>query len=205
MLAFFTVIQNGLIWMSRRWWAVVLVLLLNFAAFNILFALEDTFEAASGVPTFDTQNDLTPARLLEQLPLYTGEAREAYLRFSAFDFVFPLVAGTFLVVLWTLFLRANTWAFAGRMLRATLPQAAWFATIFDYMENFSLLTILNTSGTPADTLVNAAITFKQLKLAMLTASGAVSMVLLVLLVANVVTRLTQRHKGQTEPTARLTN
>ena len=55
---------------SRSPWRFALVAALNAGAFAVLFALEDRFEAITGLPVFDTQNYLTPAALEQQLPLY---------------------------------------------------------------------------------------------------------------------------------------
>jgi hypothetical protein len=168
---------------------ILLVIVLNFAAFGILFSLEEQFEALAGVPTFDTQNDLTAATLRAQLPLYTGDARDAYLRFIAFDFVFPLVAGLFSAVMWALLLRANNWPLAARLLRWNLPLLPLLGTLFDYAENVGLLLILNNGA--ADGLVAAALTAKQLKLTMLAITGAGSGALLVFAAANWLYRLTR--------------
>ena len=65
---------------SRSPWRFALIAVLNAAAFAALFALEDRFEVITGVPVFDTQNGLTPAALVKQLPLYQGEALTAYLQ-----------------------------------------------------------------------------------------------------------------------------
>lgn len=171
---------------SRRWWAVVLVFALNFAAFSILFALEDQFEALSGVPTFDTQNDLTATLIREQLPLYVGEARAAYERFAAFDFVFPLVAGIFIAVIWALLLRINRLPLAARLLAWNLPLFPLIGTLWDYLENLSLLTILNAGATLSPTMIDAALLFKRLKLTWLFATGPITILLLVLLIIGVV-------------------
>lgn len=180
---------------SRRWWIVLLALILNFAAFSLLFALEDQFEVFSGgVPTFDTQNDLTQTLILEQLPLYQGEARAAYLRFAAFDFVFPLVAGIFLVLIYTLLLRLNTWSFAQRLLKWRLPLLPLLGTLADYGENVSLLSILQLGASPL--LLDAAILFKRLKLTFLFISGPLAMLLTVLLIGNVIYRVFRARSTQ---------
>jgi hypothetical protein len=191
-----TRIRDLLIAISRRWWAVVLVFVLNFAAFTVLFALEDQFEALAGVPTFDTQNDLTAARLIEQLPLYQGEARAAYMRFIAFDFVFPFVAALFIAVLWTLFLRLNTWKIAVRLLAVGTPLFAFIGTLWDYLENVSLLTILNTGA--SQTWIDLALMFKGLKLTWLFLNAPITAVILGLLIANVIYRVlrARQHRKQ---------
>lgn len=175
---------------SRRWWAVLLAFLLNSAALLILFNLEDQFEALSGVPTFDTQNDLTQALIVEQLPRYQGDALAAYLRFAAFDFVFPLVGGIFIAVIVALLLRLNTRPYAQRLLGWGLPLLPLLTTGWDYLENVSLLAIL--TGGAAPTLMSAALLFKQLKLAFLSASGPLVIVLAALLAIDLIRRRQMR-------------
>jgi hypothetical protein len=182
-------IQNLLIRITKHWWAVALAFILNFASFAILFSLEDRFEALTGVPVYDTQNDLTRETLREQLPLYVGEAREAYLYFAAFDFVFPFVAGVFVAVIWTLLLRLNTFPLAQRMLRWGVPLLALTVILFDWMENVSLLAVLQTGGSSVS--VDAALVFKQLKLAGLFITGPVSLVLTVFLMVNMISRFSR--------------
>jgi hypothetical protein len=170
--------------LSQKWWAVLVVFVLNLVSFGVLFSLEDQFEALSGLPTFDTQNDLTQSMLVQQLPAYTGEARSAYLRFAAFDFVFPLVAGIFLSVLWALLLRLNRWPLFQRLLHWKLALFPLLGTLWDYLENMSLLTILNTGLDVSPLWLDAAILFKQLKLTWLSSNGVVTGILLVLLLLN---------------------
>lgn len=175
---------------SRRWWVVLLIFAANGLAFAALFSLEDQFEAVAGVPTFDTQNDLTAELLVEQLPVYQGEARAAYWRFWAFDFVFPFVAALFLAVLWAFCLRTITWSIGEHLLRWQVPALAFLATLFDYGENLSIFAVLNAGSDP--TLVNAVLLFKGLKLTMLAVTGAVTGVLVLLLVANAVYRVVRQ-------------
>ncbi len=163
---------------SRSPWWFALLAVLNALSFAVLFALEDRFEATTGLPVFDTQNDLTPAGLLQQLPLYQGEALEAHFYFAAFDFVFPFVAALFLTVTWALLLRVTRWRLTQRLLAWGLPLCAFLGTGFDYLENLSLLSILALDA-PSGFAVDAAILFKRLKLAALALSGALTWVLTV--------------------------
>jgi len=181
--------------LSQKWWAVLLVFSLNFASFGILFSLEDQFEALTNVPTFDTQNDLTAELVLQQLPLYTGEARDAYLRFATFDFVFPLVAGIFVTVLWTLLMRLNTWRLPQQLLLWNVPLLVLLITLWDWLENVSFLMILSTGATPSPALINAALFFKRLKLTWLSLNGAVISGLILLLVLNVISRVLRRQSA----------
>jgi hypothetical protein len=182
---------------SRRWWVVLIALALNMAAFAILFSLEDQFEALTGVPTFDTQNDLTQAAIVAQLPLYQGEARAAYLRFIAFDFVFPLVAAGFLVLFFTVLLRLNTGSLAQRLLRAGVAFIPLGGTLADYLENASFLAILNFGAAPV--FLDAAILFKQIKLLFLYANGPLLLLLVGMLAAHVIHRWRTRNRVTMAP------
>jgi len=164
---------------SRRWWIFGSIFVLNFVSFRVLFALEDRFEAIAGEPTFDTQNDLTVAAVLQQLPRYEGAARVAYGWFAAFDWVFPFVASLFLAVLWAWLLRTNTLPIAQRLLRWNMPMWVFAVTLFDWLENVSLLLIVY-GGAPSALLVETALVWKRLKLAGLTASAAITMLLVAL-------------------------
>jgi hypothetical protein len=62
---------------SRRWWLFGRIFVLNVVSLEVLFAVEDRFEAIAGVATFDTQNSVTVATLLAQLPRYQGAAHAA--------------------------------------------------------------------------------------------------------------------------------
>lgn len=159
---------------SRNWWLVGLILLMNYLSFRILFGLEDTFEAITGLPVLDTQNNLTASALTAQLPLYQGAALSAYLRFAAFDWVFPFVAALFQAVLWALLLRINRSNIAQRLLNWNLPLWAFVTTGFDYLENISLLSILALGPSRVEWLADVAILCKRLKLAGLTSSFAVT-------------------------------
>jgi len=187
-MALFRLIRDVLITLSYRWWTVILVVVLNFAAFGTLFALEDQFEQLTGTPVYDTQNDLTPEMLRQQISFYQGEARSAYFRFAAFDFVFPLVAAVFVALIWTLMLRVNTWKLPQRLLQLGLPLFALIVTLWDWLENISLLLILNAGTDPANGLVEAALFFKRLKLTWLFLTGPITLVIGLFLLANVIYR-----------------
>lgn len=188
-------LNSLLIRTSRSPWRFALLAVLNASSFAILFALEDRFEAITGLPVFDTQNGLTPEALLWQLPLYQGEALEAYLTFAAFDFVFPFVAALFLAVTWELLLRVTPWRLTRRLLARGMPLYAFLGTGFDYLENLSLLSVL-AMDTPSGFIVDAAILCKRLKLAALGLSSALTMVLGVFALIALLQRL-RRSRGVT--------
>jgi hypothetical protein len=169
---------------SRSWWLCGLIFVLNFLSFRILFGLEDRFEALTNLPVFDTQNSLTSEALVQQLPLYTGAAYVAYLRFAAFDFVFPLIAALFLAVVWAVLLRLQSGRVAQRLLGSNLPLLPFCATIFDWLENISLLAVTGATSPPGYLLLSSVILFKRLKLASLALIWVVTLLLLVLLAAH---------------------
>lgn len=185
-------LQNGLLKISRNWILFVVMLVVNFASFTILFALEDQFEALTGMPVYDTQNALTTTQIREQLPLYQGEALNAYLRFAAFDFVFPLVSAVFIAVVCTLLLRLNRLKIAQTLLRWRLPLVVLLITLFDYLENVFLLAVLAAAPAPDTALMNIALVFKQLKLAGLALTGPLVGILVALLIADVARRVLNR-------------
>ncbi|MBW4436519.1 MAG: hypothetical protein KME04_05260 [Pleurocapsa minor GSE-CHR-MK-17-07R] len=185
-------LQNLFLKISRNWILFVVMLVANFASFTILFALEDQFEALAGIPVYDTQNALTTAQILEQLPLYQGEALNAYLRFAAFDFVFPLVSAIFIAVICTLLLRLNRLKIAQTLLRWRLPLVVLLITLFDYLENVGLLTVLAAAPAPDAAVMNFALVFKQLKLAGLALTGPLVGILVALLIADVARRVLNR-------------
>jgi hypothetical protein len=173
---------------SRRWWILGIVAALNFVSFRVLFALEDEFEAVAGVPTFDTQNDLTVATLLAQLPRYEGAARAAYGWFAAFDWIFPFISALFLAVLWAWLLRTNPLSLAQRLLRWNTPVWVFAVTLFDWLENMSLIAIVY-GGVTSSAMVETAIVWKQLKVAGLTGSAAITVLLHALAGAGLVYRV----------------
>lgn len=185
-------LQNLFLKISRNWILFVIMLVVNFASFAILFALEDQFEALTGIPVYDTQNALTTTQILEQLPLYQGEALNAYLRFAAFDFVFPLVSAVFIAVVCTLLLRLNRLKIAQTLLRWRLPLVVLLITLFDYLENVGLLAVLAAAPSPDAAVMNFALVFKQLKLAGLALTGPFIGIPFILLIADVAMRVLNR-------------
>lgn len=177
---------------SRTWWLFALLVLGTIVSFRILFDLEDQFERITSMPVLDTQNDLTVTTLMQQLPLYEGEALSAYLRFALFDFVFPFVAALFLSVVWVTLLRLTPDnAIRWRLLRWKLPLAPFFASLFDCLENMSLVTIIIGEGT-LHWVAYASIVFKRLKLGSLTAIAVMSVLLVMILIGS---WIVQRYQG----------
>lgn len=163
---------------ASTWWRLLIVFGANALALNILFALENRFINLTGQPVFDTQNDLTAAQITEQLELYQGAAGNAYLAFAAFDFLFPLVGALSIAVLIAWLLKHNPSPSARSRLVQLLPLLPFASTLFDWLENVSLLTIIGTADAAPQLLLNAAILFKRLKLISLGTGSATVLLLL---------------------------
>jgi hypothetical protein len=164
-------LKRAVDYLASRWWWVLVVTILNFISFNILFSLEDRFEGLTGLPVFDTQNELSPEQIVEQAPLYVGEAQNAYLFFAAYDFIFPFVAGLFVAVILMWLLRHNTSVLAQKLLQWNLPFFVFFGTVFDWLENLGILGIVFTNPDIPDFWIYFALAFKRLKLITLSFSS----------------------------------
>lgn len=148
-----------------------------------MFAAEAQFTQITDLPVFDTENDLTEATLLRQLPLYTGAAAGAYGWFAIVDVVFPLVAAVFLSVIWALQLRLTRSPLAAGLLQRHLPVLPLVVTLADWAENLALIGVIWL--VPAsEPLAMVAIVAKRLKLVTLAATMLCTWLLLLLLLGN---------------------
>ncbi|MDX2078473.1 MAG: hypothetical protein SFZ02_18725 [bacterium] len=182
------IIKRPVMFLASRWWLVLGVALVNVASFLILFSLEGRFEHITGQPVYDTQNDLTTSTLLEQLPLYEGEGRDAYNLFALYDFVFPFVAALFVAVTLTWLLSKNTFPIAQKLHQWNVPLLTFIVTIFDWLENISILTVISYGATAPQFWLDNAILFKRLKLITLNISFASMGLALGFLVVNLLYR-----------------
>lgn len=157
--------------LSGRWWLVLLVILVNSGSLLVLFWLEERFMALTGQPVIDTQNGITAAGVAEQIVLYSGEARSAYFAFAAFDFVFPFVGALVLAVVMSWLLRHNSTKLAERLLAWNMPLVVFMSTLFDWLENVSIVTTIGFGETAPAGLFTAVVVFKQLKLWTLSIGG----------------------------------
>jgi hypothetical protein len=191
-------ITSQLIRLSRRWWLVLSAVAATFVSLQVIFFLDNHFRSLTGQPVFDTQNELTSATLLQQLPLYIGEAKSLYIAFTAFDYVFPFVASVFIALLWALFLRLNTSALARAMIAWHFPAIPFVVTLADYGENICLLSTVLSMPTSENFVVLGAIAFKKLKLVSLALIGMTTLILAIALAINVITRRLSHSKDSTE-------
>jgi hypothetical protein len=164
------ILKRSVDYLAARWWRMVMIITINFVSFNILFSLEARFETLTGLPVLDTQNDLSREQILEQIPLYVGEAQNAYLLFAAYDFVFPLISAFFIAVIQTWLLKHNNSSLGQKLRDWNLPLLVFLVTVFDWLENLGILAIVFTNPNIPDFWIYFALTFKRLKLIFLTFS-----------------------------------
>jgi hypothetical protein len=185
-------VTSQLIEFSRRWWLIASAGIATFLSLKLIFILDNYFQSVTGYPVFDSQNDLSSTKLLQQLPLYNGKGRSLYLAFSAFDFLFPFIASLFLAILWALFLRLHTSTIAKKLITWNLPIFPFVATLADYGENIFLLTAVLSMPTSTNFIVLGAIAFKKLKLFGLILIGSTTFILAIALLINILKRHLKR-------------
>lgn len=145
----------------------------TFGSFRWLRHIGASFAAAtSGHAPFDFQDRLTVRDIKAQLPAYTPASKALYRRFFVADLVFPLVASTFLALVWASLLRRPTAPSFARRLPGWTPAWLFLPTLFDYGENLSFLVLIERWPRPSPVPMRAGVVFKRLKLASLLLAGA---------------------------------
>ena len=85
---------------SRSWPLFLLALAVTFGSlFVFTSVIQPRFEALTGFPPYDLQNQLTVEQVYAQLGAYPAEARQLYYGFAAIDFLFPFFASLFLAAI----------------------------------------------------------------------------------------------------------
>lgn len=160
-------LQNLIAFCAKKWWAFALITIVFSLSLVLLMQLGEAFASVTaGHPPFDTQNKLTAQDIKQQLADYTPASYTAYWKFTANDFLFPFAGGIFTASILTFSLRRlfpniHAWVFA----RTLLP-LFMLPTLFDWLENFSILLVLIGQTSAA----TAVVFFKALKLSTLTLS-----------------------------------
>ncbi len=173
-------LNQFIIRISKSGWLYVFVFAGFFGTLQALLRIGQRFPelAADAVP-FDLQNQLTVEQIFTQLAGYTEEAFQLYYVFTAIDFFFPLFAGLFL---------GATVAF---LLRHSLPR--WYtiaeqknlfvlfllATLFDWLENITLLSVMAGYPNELSTIATLAVAAKIGKLAFVFLFQGLSLLLLI--------------------------
>ncbi len=173
-------LNQFIIRISKSGWQYVLVFAGFFGTLQALLRIAEHFaELAAGAAPFDLQNQLTVEQIFAQLAAYTEEAFRLYYVFTAIDFFFPLFAGLFL---------AATVAF---LLRHSLPR--WYAiaeeknlfvlfllaTLFDWLENITLLSVIAGYPNELSTIATLAVAAKMGKLAFVFLFQGLTLLLLI--------------------------
>lgn len=179
---------------AKAWWFLLIVLLLTITSYYVLSSLESHFLALTGIPIFDTQQDLTESQLFEQTNAYEGEARQLYYQIAIVDFVFPLLAAIFFSSLWAICLSHTQWRFAQTLLNRGFPLLPLIATLVDYLENLFFLGMLHSSDDLQAFMRSATVSATRLKFFGLNLIALISIFLLGLVVANWIYRFLQREQ-----------
>ncbi len=175
-------INTLVIYCSQQAWLFLLCIVVAFGALGAVFMpLGRVFaELSGGARMYDFQNALSVAQVIEQLPLYTGAARDVYFAFSFVDYFFPFFAGLFLAAIAAFSLRhlapaAYAWVSARRLWPLLL-----LGTLCDWSENLLALALI--AGQPADpaALASSLVLAKQAKLLFVMAAQAIGWSLLLL-------------------------
>ena len=131
-----------------------------------LMFIGDKFQphAADALP-FDLQNSLTAGEIFSQLANYNQQAYTLYYTFTTIDYFFPLFAGLFLATLWAYILRSTLPHWYEIALQKNLLLLLLIPTLFDWLENISLLTVIVAFPSELRGVAEAAVIAKQIKLA----------------------------------------
>jgi len=186
-------INRFIIACSQSWWKFLLIFIGQFGTMRILTSITEEFPlvTAGDVP-FDMQNTLQSGQIFSQLEGYTDRAFDLYMRFQAVDYFFPLFAGLLLATICAFSLRM-----ASPRLYAVASQRNLFVlllipTVFDWLENLSLLYVVNAWPSQADLAANFAVAAKMAKLG---STGIAMLVTLALLLWGTSQWLSRRLRG----------
>ncbi len=156
-----------------------------FGSLRALLFIGETFKVhANGAVPFDLQNELTSEQIFAQLANYADEAYTLYYVFTAIDYAFPLLAGLFLATIWAFVLCHCLPSWYEKFLQHNLFLLLLIPTVFDWMENVTLLTVILAYPEPLYGVAEAAVIAKKIKLA--TTVTAQASTLLILLTGAVI-------------------
>ena len=147
--------------------------------FNVV--LTPMYQAvSSGFVPFDLQFPLTREMIIIQLGAMGPGSFAAYARFTAVDMAFPMIASTFMLLLWAWLVQKS----GSEMLRGAFERGWWIWAVFpavcDLTENFFFLQIFATYPEPALDAIEIAVDVHRGKLAFLTISQGITVGLAVM-------------------------
>ena len=164
---------------SKSGWLYVMVFAGFFGTLQALLRIADRFpERAAGAVPFDLQNQLTAEQIFTQLAGYTDEAFRLYYVFTAIDYFFPLFAGLFLGATVAFLLRHSLPRWYATAEQKNLFLLFLLATIFDWLENITLLSVIVGYPNKLSTIATLAVAAKMGKLGFVFLFQALTLVLL---------------------------
>lgn len=165
---------------SESWWKFLLLFTGFGASLGALLQISARFPAISdGNVPFDMQNDLTAEQVFGQLPAYSEQAFTTYYAFQAIDFAFPLLAGLFLAAAFAFGLRHTAPRWYAIAVAKNLLVLMLLATLFDYLENISFLTVISIWPAQAEAAAQLGIFAKKAKLLFMNLANALTALSLV--------------------------
>jgi hypothetical protein len=175
-----TALQNLMIFCSKRFWAFLCITVIFSVALFALTQISTTFASISGGhEPLDMQNTLTAPAIEAQLSAYTTASFSTYWKFTAVDFIFPFAGGLFTAAIFAFAIRSLSTALYAKLTSKNLLPLLMLPTLFDWLENISIISVLLRYPQNTLALTSAILLFKSLKLTTLTLSQvAVSMLLL---------------------------
>lgn len=173
-------LQTLILWISRTWWAWLLVAALGFGSLRALLVIGADFPAAAGgAQPFDLQNGLSAAEVYPQLAGYTDRARELYLQFTIIDYAFPFFAGLFIAATVAACLRASRPRWHEAVVTRRLLPVLMIGSAFDWLENLAAIALISLYPSEYGWLPALLVMAKRLKLAcVLLAQGVMALLLI---------------------------
>ncbi len=173
-------LNQFIIRISKSGWQYVLVFAGFFGTLQALLRISEHFaELAAGAVPFDLQNQLTVEQIFAQLAGYTEEAFRLYYFFTAIDFFFPLFAGLFLGATIAFLLRHSVPRWYAIAEQKNLFVLFLLATLFDWLENITLLSVIAGYPNELSTIATLAVAAKMGKLAFVFLFQGLALLLLI--------------------------
>lgn len=173
-------LNSVIIRISKSGWLYVFVFAGFFGTLQALLRIGQRFPelAADAVP-FDLQNRLTVEQIFTQLAGYTEEAFQLYYVFTAIDFFFPLFAGLFLGATVAFLLRHSLPRWYAIAEQKNLFVLFLLATLFDWLENITLLSVMAGYPNELSTIATLAVAAKIGKLTFVLLFQGLTVLLLI--------------------------
>ncbi|MCH5375885.1 MAG: hypothetical protein JJ992_18095 [Planctomycetes bacterium] len=164
---------------SQSWWKFLLIFLGQTGSLQLLTRITNQFPAvAAGSEPFDMQNELTDGQIFTQLEGYTDAAFDLYTQFQLIDYFFPLFAGLLLATVCAFSLRIAAPGAYRTAEQNNLFLLLLVPTLFDWLENISLLRVVTAWPEQAQVAANVAVWAKMGKLSTMSVAFAVTGALL---------------------------